>query len=115
MLRMVNYIKIYLKFPSETQAFWDDTHYIMHVDPRVRTMNYFHVSKLLSSFSIYFHISELFPCFLFIFMFLKIFSGEGQVPDLAKHGGGGSLLPPGHQHSPLHRRGGVLRQAKRDV
>ena len=49
MLQMVNYIKIYLKFPSETQAFWDDTHYIMHVDPRVRTvfLNYFHASKLL--------------------------------------------------------------------
>ena len=34
MLRMVKYIKIYLKFPSDIEAFWDDTHYIMHVDPR---------------------------------------------------------------------------------
>ena len=34
-LRMVKYIKIYLKFPSDMEAFWDDSHYIMHVDPRV--------------------------------------------------------------------------------
>ena len=36
MLRMVKYIKIYLKFPSDIEAFWDDRHYIQHVDPRVR-------------------------------------------------------------------------------
>ena len=36
MLRMVKYIKIYLKFPSDMEAFWDDSHYIMHVDPRIR-------------------------------------------------------------------------------
>ena len=35
MFRMTSYIKIFLKFPTNTTRFWDDTHYIMYVDPLV--------------------------------------------------------------------------------
>ena len=30
------YIKIFMKFPKDTEAFWDDTHYIHYIDPHVR-------------------------------------------------------------------------------
>ena len=30
MFKMVRYIKIFVKFPSNTTAFWDDNHYIMY-------------------------------------------------------------------------------------
>ena len=36
MFKMVRYIKIFLKFPSNMTAFWDDNHYIMYVDPHAR-------------------------------------------------------------------------------
>merc|ERR1712142_1131678 len=36
MFKMVRYIKIFIKFPDSTQAFWDDNHYIMYVDPHIR-------------------------------------------------------------------------------
>ena len=36
MFKMVRYIKIFIKFPSNISAFWDDNHYIMHVDPHAR-------------------------------------------------------------------------------
>ncbi|XP_023344218.1 polyamine oxidase isoform X2 [Eurytemora carolleeae] len=36
MYQMVRYIKIFVKFPSNITAFWDDNHYIMYVDPTQR-------------------------------------------------------------------------------
>ena len=36
MFKMVRYIKIFLKFPSNITAFWDENHYIMYVDPHAR-------------------------------------------------------------------------------
>ena len=36
MFQMVRYIKIFLKFPSNITAFWDENHYIMYVDPHAR-------------------------------------------------------------------------------
>ena len=33
---MSRYIKIFIKFPSNVTAFWDDNHYIMYVDPHAR-------------------------------------------------------------------------------
>ena len=30
MFKMVRYIKIFLKFPANMTAFWDDNHYIMY-------------------------------------------------------------------------------------
>ena len=36
MFKMTRYIKIYVKFPSNIEAFWDDNHYIMYVDPHTR-------------------------------------------------------------------------------
>ena len=36
MFKMTRYIKIYVKFPSNTEPFWDDNHYIMYVDPHIR-------------------------------------------------------------------------------
>ena len=36
MFRMIRYIKIFIKFPDNITAFWDDNHYIMYVDPHVR-------------------------------------------------------------------------------
>jgi len=34
--KMARYIKIFVRFPKGTKAFWDDTHYIFYVDPNVR-------------------------------------------------------------------------------
>ena len=36
MFKMTRYIKIFVRFPADTAAFWDDNHYIMYVDPHVR-------------------------------------------------------------------------------
>merc|ERR1712142_282208 len=36
MFKMVRYIKIFIKFPDNIEAFWDDNHYIMYVDPHIR-------------------------------------------------------------------------------
>eukprot|EP00092_Neocalanus_flemingeri_P015289 GFUD01016527.1.p1 GENE.GFUD01016527.1~~GFUD01016527.1.p1 ORF type:complete len:554 (+),score=141.96 GFUD01016527.1:120-1781(+) len=36
MFKMVRYIKIYVKFPSNITAFWDDNQYIQYVDPHTR-------------------------------------------------------------------------------
>jgi len=36
MYKMTRYIKIFVKFPSNIKAFWDDNHYIMYVDPTIR-------------------------------------------------------------------------------
>ena len=36
MFKMIRYIKIFVKFPSNITAFWDDNHYIMYVDPTSR-------------------------------------------------------------------------------
>ena len=36
MFKMTRYIKIFIKFPDDITAFWDDNHYIMYVDPHVR-------------------------------------------------------------------------------
>ena len=36
MFKMTRYIKIFVKFPSNITAFWDDNHYIMYVDPTSR-------------------------------------------------------------------------------
>ena len=36
MFKMIRYIKIFIKFPDNITAFWDDNHYIMYVDPHIR-------------------------------------------------------------------------------
>jgi len=36
MYKMTRYIKIFVKFPSDIEAFWDDNHYIFYVDPTTR-------------------------------------------------------------------------------
>ena len=36
MFKMARYIKIFVKFPANVTAFWDDNHYIMYVDPHAR-------------------------------------------------------------------------------
>ena len=36
MFKMTRYIKIFIKFPKDIPAFWDDNHYIMYVDPHAR-------------------------------------------------------------------------------
>jgi len=36
MYKMIRYIKIFVKFPDHTNAFWDDNHYILYVDPHTR-------------------------------------------------------------------------------
>ena len=36
MFKMTRYIKIFMKFPDSIEAFWDDNHYIMYVDPHIR-------------------------------------------------------------------------------
>ena len=36
MFKMIRYIKIFVKFPSNIEAFWDDNHYIIYVEPHVR-------------------------------------------------------------------------------
>ena len=36
MFKMTRYIKIFIKFNDSIEAFWDDNHYIMYVDPHIR-------------------------------------------------------------------------------
>jgi len=36
MYKMTRYIKIFVKFPDSVEAFWDDNHYIIYVDPVTR-------------------------------------------------------------------------------
>ena len=36
MFKMIRYIKIFVKFADNIEAFWDDNHYIMYVDPHIR-------------------------------------------------------------------------------
>merc|ERR1719228_1953037 len=33
---MTRYIKIFVKFPSNIEAFWDNNHYIMYIDQNIR-------------------------------------------------------------------------------
>ena len=35
MFKMTRNIKIFIKFPANIEAFWDDNHYILYVDPHI--------------------------------------------------------------------------------
>ena len=40
MLSSLRYIKHYVRFPKDIKPFWDDTRYILHIDPNVRYVQY---------------------------------------------------------------------------
>ena len=40
MLSSLRYIKHYIRFPKNIKPFWDDTRYIVHIDPNVRYVQY---------------------------------------------------------------------------
>ena len=40
MLSSLRYIKHYIRFPKDIKPFWDDTRYILHIDPNVRYVQY---------------------------------------------------------------------------
>ena len=53
MLSSLRYIKHYVRFPKDIKPFWDDTRYILHIDPNVRYVQY-PSRRLLAILAIFF-------------------------------------------------------------
>ena len=53
MLSSLRYIKHYIRFPKHIKPFWDDTRYILHIDPNVRYVQY-PSRRLLAILAIFF-------------------------------------------------------------
>ena len=45
MLSSLRYIKHYIRFPKHIKPFWDDTRYILHIDPNVRYVQYLSIGN----------------------------------------------------------------------
>ena len=50
MLSSLRYIKHYIRFPKHIKPFWDDTRYILHIDPNVRYVQYLSIGNSCNFF-----------------------------------------------------------------